>query len=68
MMMNPWAARAVKKVCTGCEMTFVQLPSQHRSQCVDCDPTDYEDTQTVGRDSPARPASEKAYHGAGYRD
>lgn len=66
--MAPWSARAIKKRCTGCEMVFVQLPSQHRTQCVECDPPDDDDGLTVGRDSLARPASEKNYHGGGYRD
>jgi hypothetical protein len=68
MSQTTWANRAVKKRCTGCEMTFVQLPSQHRTQCVDCDPPDDDNDLTVGRDALARPASEKNYHGVGYRD
>ena len=68
MSQTTWANRAVKKRCTGCEMMFVQLPSQHRTQCVDCDPPDTEDGVTIGRDSSIRPASESAYHGTGYRD
>ena len=67
-MVKPWALRAVKKVCVSCGLTFVQMPSQHRAECVDCDPPDDDNGQTVGRDSLARPASEKAYHGGGYRD
>jgi ribosomal protein S27AE len=58
----------VKKLCASCGLSFVQRQHDHRSECVDCDPPDDDNGNTLGRDSLARPASEKAYHGAGYRD
>jgi len=58
----------VSKRCEGCELVFWQQQHEHRTECVDCDPPDDDDGLTVGRDSLARPASEKAYHGVGYRD
>ncbi len=66
--LNNGRTTLVSKRCPSCSLVFWQQQHQHREQCVDCDPPDDDAALTVGRDSMARPASEKNYHGGGYRD